>query len=560
LQDIEKVDSYHIDDYKDACDALPACVGFNNNGFLKKSLNKSPQPGVDLYVKATVSQPDRLGVLPVPVQVKNGTQTVLLSGSALNFVATTPSQDLQNAFARYNALMFTRPSGDKAVADGSRKYAKSLPSLTTVTVTVANTTVPLQLGVDESYVLSVPADGSSATITAPTVYGVYHALETLSQLVRYDFDLLSYKIPLAPLVITDAPRFQWRGLLIDTSRHFLPVRTIKNIIDSMTYAKMNVLHWHLVDSQSWPVQSIVHPLLWSSAWSPRERFTVADLSEVVEYARQRGVLVVPELDTPGHNGAMCTGYPEVCANITCVEPMNPANNYTFTFLSDVLNEWAAVFPSDYFHLGGDEVDYTCWEQTPAIAAWMQQKGFDGDATYEYFVTQVDTIADNMNKKPIRWEEVWNHFGTQLARDTIIHIWLDHPTLINVTASGYYAILSDSDVYYLDHLDVTWDQFYGNDLLAGIAPSAQQYVLGGETCMWGETADTSDVLQTIWPRAAAAAERQWSYTVTSSTPDDDVFERLTDFRCLLNARGIPAAPLRNSMARAAPTGPGSCERQ
>jgi hexosaminidase len=240
--------------------------------------------------------------------------------------------------------------------------------------------------------------------------------------------------------------------------------------------------------------------------------------------------------------------------------MNPANNYTFTFLFDVLNEWATVFPSDYFHLGGDEVDYTCWTQTPAIAAWMQQKGFNTEDTYGYFVSKVDDIAKNMNKKPIRWEEVWTHFGTQLDRDTIIHVWLDHATLSNVTASGYYGILSDQDVYYLDHLNTAWDQFYSNDLLAGIAPSAQQYVLGGETCMWGEKADTSDVLQTIWPRAAAAAERQWSYTVTSNTPGDDVFQRLTDFRCLLNARGVPAAPLRNPTARSGPTGPGSCERQ
>lgn len=157
--------------------------------------------------------------------------------------------------------------------------------------------------------------------------------------------------------------------------------------------------------------------------------------------------------------------------------------------------------------------------------------------------------------------MWNNFGTSLPKDTIIHVWLDHATLANVTSNGYYGILSDNGNLYLDHLNLMYNSFYDDDLLSNIStPSAAAHVLGGETCMWGETADGSDVLQTIAPRYAAAAERQWSYNVVTNSSDPTVYPRLQDFRCLLLSRGVPAAPVTNAIAREAPTGPGSCEWQ
>jgi hexosaminidase len=326
------------------------------------------------------------------------------------------------------------------------------------------------------------------------------------------------------------------------------------------HVQLNVLHWHIVDYQSWPIQSLVYPDLWSAAWSPSERYTLSDAAAVVNFARQRGVLVVPEFDTPGHADAVCTGYPEACPAPECTTPLNPATNFTFELIEGVLNEWSQVFTSQYMHLGGDEVSTDCWSSTPAIASWMQENGFTPDQTYEYFVVQTDKIANTLGRDAVRWEEVWNHFGTSLPPNTIIHVWLDHPTLANVTSNGYYGILSDNDVYYLDHLTLTWQNFYDNDLLLNIGAKAEPFVLGGETCMWGETADPSDVLQTIAPRYAAAAERQWSYNVVTNSTDPTVQPRLADFRCLLLSRGIPAAPLNNAQAREAPSGPGSCQWQ
>ena len=240
----------------------------------------------DLYIRKTTPQPSPTAAPPRPInslwplpnKITQGGANITVAG-AYTFVATTASPDLDAAFARIRPAIFEHG----ATAAGSLKQ---------LTVTVANVNVPLQLGVDESYVLSIPADGSPATLTAPTVYGAYHGLQTFSQLVQWSFDAKSYNVYLAPIVVTDAPKFSWRGILIDTSRHFQPLSTIYAIIDSLVLSKQNTLHWHLVDSQSWPIESTKYPDLWKAAWSPGERYTLADYAAVVEFGRQRGVRCV----------------------------------------------------------------------------------------------------------------------------------------------------------------------------------------------------------------------------------------------------------------------------
>jgi len=182
-------------------------------------------------VKQTVPQPPRLSVWPKPTGVANGS-TMLLVNPAFTFAAGTPSADLTAAFARTSAVIFTNP----VAAPQHRRafFSAAAPTLATLNVNVANVSVPLQLGVDESCTLVIPGDGSAATLTAKTVYGAYHGLETFSQLVHFDYDLQVYRLDFAPLTITDAPRFAWRGLLIDTSRHFQPLRSIYNVIDTMS--------------------------------------------------------------------------------------------------------------------------------------------------------------------------------------------------------------------------------------------------------------------------------------------------------------------------------------
>jgi len=274
---------------------------------------------------------------------------------------------------------------------------------------------------------------------------------------------------------------------------------------------------------------------------------------------------MPEFDMPGHATSWCTGYPDICPSPTCLGPLNPATNQTFDLIDNFLGEvtggkqGGGLFYDDLLHLGGDEVDTSCWTSTPSIAAWMQQNNITTNGAYMYFVLKVHQMAIAQGRNPVNWEEVFNAFGTQLDPKSIIHIWLDFATLARVVAAGYRAILSNNNVWYLDHLATTWEQFYLNEPFTNLTdPKQQALVLGGEVCMWGETVDTSDLFQTVWPRAAAAAERLWSAQDVNNTAE--FHARLSNFRCLLNSRGIAAAPVDNTQARENPPAPASCYAQ
>jgi hexosaminidase len=337
----------------------------------------------------------------------------------------------------------------------------------------------------------------------------------------------------------------------------------------MAASKLNVFHWHLVDWDSWPMQSHAYPLLWSIAWSPQERYSFSDVASIIEFGRARGIRVLLELDTPGHASSLCASYPDMCCDSPGCgwgpnSPLSPVpdaagKNVSLDAILGLLTELAALSPDEFMHLGGDEAHPQCWNNTPSVRAWMQSMGYNStNQVYGYFVAAADAHALALGKSPVRWQEVWDHFGTALDKRTVIHTWLSSAAIIEATSAGYRAIYSVDGQYYLDDLGETWEGFYNVDVLAGITnASAIPLVLGGETTMWGETVDASDLLATVFPRAAAAAERQWSYEVVSSSRDPYVLQRLQAFRCLLLERGLGAAPVGNAGARSAPAGPGSC---
>jgi hexosaminidase len=427
----------------------------------------------------------------------------------------------------------------------------------------------------------VPADPTAPiTLSAATQFGAMAGLETLSQLLAWDAPNRTYSVASTPLAVADSPAFGWRGLLVDTARHFQPVATLRAIVDSIVMAKFNTLHWHIVDAQSWPVESPSWPELWAGAFSPLERYTTDDVAGVVEYARARGVRTVFEMDHPGHLSSACKGYPELCPADCAWDagdnsvPLAPAANATWAMLADTLGELAGLSPDAFLHLGGDEVDTTCWALDAATQAWVKAQGLPGvGAIYGEFVQRNDAVARALGKSPLRWEDAWTALGRALDPATVIHVWLSPATLGNVTGAGYRAVYSYQGTYndifdyqngwYLNGLWQPWGQMYDVDILEGIAnASAQQrsLVLGGEAAQWGESADGSDVLQTIWPRAAAIAERLWSYDMTLNSTDPGVAQRLARFRCLLLARGVPASPLNAALGRSPPGGPGSCLEQ
>jgi hexosaminidase len=366
--------------------------------------------------------------------------------------------------------------------------------------------------------------------------------------VRFDFDARAYWVDSAPIAIADGPAFAWRGVMVDPARQFLPLATLRAVVDSLTMAKLNTLHVHILDCDSFPIE-VAAPFerLWLGAFSARERYTAADLASLTEYARLRGVRVVYEFDQPGHMGAMCKAYPELCPTPACdpaygSDVLDPSSNATLPAMQAVVDALVGASVDSVLHLGGDEVSDACWLASPAVRAWMAaHNATSGDDVYRFFVAASNAMALAAGKSPMRWEEVWKHFGSSLDPRVIVHAWLSSDALFDAASHGYRAVFSVNQHYYLDYLTVQWDAIYGTDPLHGLTnASAREFVLGGPVCAWGETMDAASVLSIVWPRAAAAAERLWSNNFATSTAQDyDTVVRMAQFRCDLLERGVPA---------------------
>ncbi|KAK1270374.1 Beta-hexosaminidase 3 [Acorus gramineus] len=501
---------------------------------------------------------DALNVWPMPVSVNYGSKSLVLSKDfELRTDGSTyidRSGILRDGFARMvETIRMTH------VVDGD---VKGPDVLTGLHVVVHLPDEELNFGVDESYKLYVPEAGNSiyAHVEAQTIYGALHGLQTFSQLCHFNFTTRIIELHQAPWNVVDQPRFSYRGLLIDTSRHYQPLPMIKKVIDAMAYTKLNVLHWHIVDAQSFPLEIPSYPRLWNGAYSVSERYTMADAVEVVEYAQRRGINVLAEIDVPGHAQSWGVGYPSLWPSSDCQQPLDVSNDFTFKVIDGILSDFSKVFKFKFIHLGGDEVDTSCWMMTPHVKKWLTKKGLNESEAYQYFVLRAQNIAISHGYDIVNWEETFNNFGSKLSRKTVVHNWLGGGVAQKVVATGLRCIVSNQDVWYLDHLDTTWQQFYMNEPLTNITnPRQQKLVLGGEVCMWGEHIDGSDIEQTIWPRAAAAAERLWAPYKKLAKDPRQVTERLAHFRCLLNQRGVAAAPLAGP-GRVAPEEPGSCFRQ
>jgi hexosaminidase len=520
-------------------------------------------------------------VWPLPSSAGFGTADVAVEPSPGFFVmkgGAAPPRTLALAFARYQALTFPHhtSAADAKSADAKGIEGLGFPAITSLVLDVGDLDESHpQLGHNETYALDIGYDGALATLAAPNIYAAMHGLETFSQIVQFDFTTETYHVLQAPVTITDTPRFPHRGLMIDSARHFETLASIRNIIDSLPYAKINVLHWHAVDTQSFPFEVKKYPALRDAgAYSAVEKFSQLDIADIVEYARLRGVRVMVEFDVPGHAQSWCKGVPDICPSATCLTPLNVANPKTFDVIGEIISECtgghsstrgnpAGLFPDNMIHLGGDEVNTACWSSTKSIATWLADKNMTADGGYAYFVQKVGQLAIANGRRPVQWSEVYDHFKTDLDKKTIVHVWKAVTNVTEVVANGYDTIVNvgyDSNSWYLDNLNVNWSAVYANDPCAGGMPDdlCAKHVLGGHGEMWGETVDTSDLAQTVWPRLAAISERLWSPKGT--TDAKAALPRIEAFRCLLNRRGIAAAPVNNKNARTAPSGPGSCLQQ
>src|SRR5580693_9126174 len=368
-----------------------------------------------------------------------------------------------------------------------------------------------ELGEDESYVLQITPSGGS--LTAPTILGAMHGLQTFLQLVDAGPD--GFAVP--AVTIRDTPRFPWRGMMIDVSRHFVPLDILKRNIDGMEAVKLNVFHWHLSDNQGFRVESKKFPKL-QEMGSDDLYYTQDEVRDLIAYARERGIRVVPEFDMPGHSTAWFVGYPELASGPGPYEierrwgifdpAMDPTNEKTYKFLDELIAEMTKLFPDRYFHIGGDEVNGKQWAANAKIQQFMKSHDLkSNEALQAYFSQRVQKLVTKHGKAVVGWDEV---FIPGVPKDIVIQSWRGAASLAQAASQGYQGILSNG--YYLD-LGWSTARHYAVDPMGGVAgnltPDEQKLILGEKSCMWSEYVKAQNMDSRVWPRSAAIAERLWS---------------------------------------------------
>jgi hexosaminidase len=389
---------------------------------------------------------------------------------------------------------------------------------------------------DEPYSLEVTSSG--AHLRATTVVGAMHGLATLEQLVQSEATGL-----FVPAVsIQDTPRFRWRGLMIDCARHFISIEILKHTLDGMAAVKLNVFHWHLSEDQGFRIESKAFPRL-TELGSDGLFYTQEQAREIVAYARDRGIRVVPEFDMPGHTSAWFVGYPDLASatgpfhierKFGVFDPvMDPTRESTYKFLDTFIGEMAAIFPDHFMHIGGDENNGAEWKANPRIQDFMRERNLkDTAALQNHFNQRLLKLLEKHGKHMIGWDEI---LTPDLPKDIMVQSWRGFDSLATGAKNGYRGILSAG--YYLNLMS-TAAAHYAIDPLpqeSDLNPEQQTRILGGEACMWEEQTSTQSIDSRIWPRTAAIAERLWSPRNVNDV--DDMYRRLTVESLRLEVLGL-----------------------
>jgi hexosaminidase len=389
---------------------------------------------------------------------------------------------------------------------------------------------------DESYSLEVTSTG--AKLSAATPLGTMHGLQTFLQLI--EANPTGFAVPV--ITIHDTPRFVWRGLMIDVSRHFIPLDVIRRNLDGMEAVKMNVFHWHLSDNQGFRVESRKFPKL-TGMGSDGLFYTQEEVRDLIAYARDRGIRVIPEFDMPGHATAWFVGYPELASapgpyqierHWGVFDPaMDPTRAQIYKFLDELIGEMAKLFPDPYFHIGGDEVNGKQWDANPQIQAFKREHSLNSNAQLQtYFTQRVQKLVSKHHKIMVGWDEI---LSPDIPKEVVIKSWRG-PESLAAAKQGYRGLLSNG--YYID-LNWPASQHYANDPLSGAAadltPEQKKLILGGEATMWSEYVDVGNVDSRIWPRTAAIAERFWS--PQSVTDVNSMYARMYQLSWRLDSLGL-----------------------
>eukprot|EP01022_Parablepharisma_sp_SALTPOND_P020528 TRINITY_DN375_c0_g1_i4.p1 TRINITY_DN375_c0_g1~~TRINITY_DN375_c0_g1_i4.p1 ORF type:complete len:544 (-),score=33.68 TRINITY_DN375_c0_g1_i4:51-1682(-) len=502
----------------------------------------------------------QINLLPYPKQVEVGQSIIRIPRCALSFYSPESFAETMNI---HKDLLFANTNKCGSIMN-NQHYPVTIKKLESDTIN------------SEYYELSITETG--VDIIVYHHFGLVRALTTFSQILSLsEYSHESYLVKNAPIIIKDEPRFSYRGLMIDTSRHFLQVSTIKRVINSMMLAKLNVLHWHLVDDDSFPMQSKHIPGLAENAtFSSKEMYTVDEIKGIVDYAKNRGVRVIPEIDTPGHSRSPGLFAP-LNHLLTCfnsVWPYRLADYYrihggpptaafdpsldgTYKFMENILKDLLEYFPDELVHLGGDEVLFSCWRGHKTIEEFMKKHGIkDYTELMTYYISKVRTILANLsqNKRAVYWSDPAT-FSIRYSENDILQYWGNSKSLPNLTTLYPHNsfILSPNDYCYLNcglgnkygsgaswcGEYKTWLKMYLFEPTNYTIP--KEKILGAEACAWGEANTDYNIDLKLWPRMAAFAENLWS-NKEEEVDLAGLVKRLNDFSRKLNEIGIPTNPV------------------
>jgi len=470
-------------------------------------------------------------VMPLPAEQAFGGGELTLSPNLAIELSRDASPRLRAAVQRLREA-WSRQTGIRW--SESTEGAAPAPVLTVV-CDRSDSALP-GLGDDESYTLTI--DSHRAALHSARDAGALRGLATLTQLATRGPN--GWSLPAATM--RDAPRFAWRGLLIDVCRHWIPLPVIERNLDAMALVKLNVLHLHLSDDQGFRVESRTHPEL-QRLGSDGHYFSRTEIAEIVAYAAERCIRVVPEFDVPGHTTSWLVAHPELASAPGPYQlkrqwgvfdaVLDPTNERTYALVEEVMAEMGGLFPDAFMHLGGDENNGHQWTGNPGIQAFIREHRLTDNAGLQvYFNQRLDAFLAGRGKRVMGWDEILH---PELPRDAMIDSWRGTAALAAAARLGFSGIMAHG--YYLDHPDSAADEYLNDPVPAGsrLTAAERSRILGGEASMWSELVGPETIDSRIWPRAAAIAERFWSGEQVRDV--GDMYRRLALVSARLTEAGV-----------------------
>jgi hexosaminidase len=405
----------------------------------------------------------------------------------------------------------------------------------------------VNVDMDETYILDIST--GSITIKAVTDIGALRGMETLLQLLEADNE--GYYFP--GVIIKDKPRFRWRGLMMDVSRHWMPMEVVKRNIDGLAAVKMNVLHLHLSEDQGFRIESKTFPKL-HELGSDGFYFTQQEIKDIIKYCDDRGIRVMPEFDIPGHSTSWFVGYPELSSapgpytierRWGVFDPVfNPTKEETYQFFDKFFAEMTSLFPDEYMHIGGDENNGKHWNANQEIQQFKKENNIaDNHELQTYFNKRILEILTKYGKKMVGWDEI---LQPGMPNTIVIQSWRGRKFLYESAGAGYTGILSNG--YYIDLMQPAVFHYLNDPIPPDttLAPETVNNIWGGEATMWAELVTPENVDSRIWPRTAAIAERLWSPQEIRDV--DDMYRRMDIISLQLEELGIQHEKNQDMMLR------------